>query len=649
MFAEIAIPNTTLDILTYSVPDKLTFSIRPGSLVKIELKKKICFGIIVGKSETTQINYAKDILDLVESQFLPDDLMQLLTWTRKYYFANWGAVLNLTIPKNVYKYKQGQNHGDSSINNKVEPINYDMSELPVCFDEESQLALRKIIESFNKQQYKTFLLFNPDNKTVEEIYLHMLKENLRLNRSAIVLVPEIVLTPKFMTRFRECLGENLLCLHSGLKLSERKAVWHKIKNQACSVVLGTRSAVFAPVNNLGLIIVDAEHDLSYKEKERHFHYHARDVAVMRSQQTKAVTVLASATPSCESYYNSKVAKYELIPMPRQERKIKGQVLLIDMRKSKSRIVSPKLQYEIRSAYKKRKPTVLFLNRLGFSRIITCQDCGYTPLCPHCGIPLVLHREGKLLTCHLCQYRAAAFDYCPQCKGNDFLYQGIGTQQVASEIKKIVPRADIKRFDADTMKKSKLKYEHLQANQILISTKLGIRNIDFAQLGVFGVVSADTGLFIPDFRAGEKTFQELSQFINQSAVNKDCKIIIQTYHPDNHAIYLAIQENYLKFYERETVLRKKLQYPPFTRLALISISSAYLAAAQKNINRIEQRLASIPNITVLGPTQIRPYKKQDKYAYQFLIKMQVSQSLSNILSAQDLICEKVNLDINIDPL
>ncbi|MBS4014863.1 MAG: primosomal protein N' [Candidatus Latescibacteria bacterium] len=640
MFAEIAIPNTTLDVLTYTIPDNLASDIRPGSLVKVELKKKKSFGIVIKTTKTTPLSYTKNILELLEINFIPDDLLQLLSWTQKYYFANWGQVLNLAIPKNVYQYMQNVNSAGDEIDYSTKPPTYEFSEFP---------AVRKIISSLKEHQYKTFVLFNPDNKESAEIYLRLIEESLRLNKSTIILVPEIILTPKFIVRFKERLVDNLLCLHSGLKLSERKQTWYKIRNRACSIVLGTRSAIFAPVNNLGLVIVDAEHDLSYKEKERRFHFHARDLAVMRAQQSKAVAVLASSTPTCESFYNAKCKKYELVSIPKSAHKVKDRVLLVDMRRSKTRIISPKLKYEIRAAYKKGRPVVLFLNRLGFSRVITCQDCGHIPLCPTCEIPLVLHREGKLFTCSLCKHREVAFDYCPQCKGNDFLYQGIGTQQVAADINKIFPKVEILRIDKDSAKLLNFKSPMAKLTSVLITTRLGIRDLDYSQLGLFGVVLADTTLFRSDFRAGEKTFQELNQIINQCKTNKDCKVIIQTYHPDNYAVYLAVQENYLKFFEQETALRRKLQYPPFTRLALITVSSPYSAVIEKISEHLEQKLQTIQNITVLGPTQIRPVKKKQQFAYQFLIKMPAGKSLSNFLSRQNFIYDKVDLDINIDPL
>jgi primosomal protein N' (replication factor Y) len=669
MYAEIAIPKTNLDTLTYSIPDNLASLIEPGFLVKVELKNKGSFGIVIEKSETTKMGYAKDVLEVVETGFLPPDLLSLLIWAKKYYFVNWGQLLNLTIPQSVYSHKQKLPDTNTDIIYDAQAPTYDLPEFP---------AIRKIIVSLKNNLYKTFLLFNPapidkaneanqksggiafsqlnnrcgaspDNKNSIEIYLRLIEENLRLKKSAIVLVPEIILTPKFITRFKERLGNNLFPYHSGLKLAERKRTWHELRSRECAVVLGTRSAVFVPVKNLGLIIIDSEHDSSYKEIERHFHYNARDIAVVRAQISKAVAVLASSTPSCESFYNTKTNKYELVTVPKQEQKIKERVLLIDMRRSKNNVLSAKLRYEIKSSYAKNKPCVLYINRRGYSRVITCTDCGYIPYCSNCGIPLVLHSEGKSFICNLCRLKQSAFDFCPQCKGNDFIYQGIGTQKVVAEVKQIIHKPDIFRLDSDTEKKSKIKGQKSKLAGVLITTRLGIRDLDYSQLGLFGAVSADSTLFMPDFRAQEKTFQELSKIIQESSASKDCKVIIQTYHPDNYAIYRAVQENYLKFYEQEIDLRKKLSYPPFTRLASINISSPILENTKKVADRIEKILSRIKNISVLGPSLVPHPRKPKVQTYQFLIKMRPNQSLSNLISRKELMDDRADVDINIDPL
>lgn len=644
MFAEVAIPKTNLDTLTYSIPDNFCSIIKPGSLVKVELKKKVCFGIVIEKKETSEAKTTKDILELVASDFLPWDLLSLLIWVKKYYFANWGQLLNLTIPQSVYRYIQNSLDAKKEIIYEAQAPTYNLPEFPI---------VHKIIYSLKNNRYKTFLLFNPLSKNSVEIYLRLIEENARLKKSTIILVPEIILTPKFITRFKERLGDNLLCLHSGLKLSERKRAWYEIRNREYSVVLGTRSAIFAPVKNLGLIIIDSEHDLSYKEIERHFHYNARDIAVVRAQASKAIAVLASPTPSCESFYNTKINKYELVTIPKQEQKIKDKILLIDMRKNKGAVISPKLRYELKSSYNRHKPCVLYINRRGYSRVISCVDCGYIPFCPNCGIPLVLHREGDKFLCGLCKHEQATFDFCPQCKGNDFIYQGIGTQRIVSEVKQIIHNPDILRLDADTKKNSKLKSalggQNSKLNRVVITTRLGIRNLDYSQLGLFAVILADTSLFLPDFRAQEKTFQELSKIIQESSVNKDCKVIIQTYHPDNYAIYRAVQGNYLKFFLQELNLRRKLSYPPFSRLALINISSPNLENTNKVADRIEKILSRIKNISMLGPSIIPHPRKPKIQTYQFLIKMRPNQSLSNLVSRKDLVDDRVAVDINIDPL
>jgi len=656
MFAEVAIPKTTLDTLTYSIPDNLSELIKSGSLVKIELRKKKTYGVVIEVNKTSPVKHTKDILEVNETEFLPSDLLSLLVWAKKYYFTDWGQVLNLTIPQSVYPapiFKKITSLTHSDVDTiKTEKNRCGVYKFP---------AINKIISSLKDKLFKSYLLYNPNNLESIEIYLRLIEESLRLKKSVIILVPEIILTPKFVTRFKEQLGDCLFLLHSGLKLSERKRTWLEIRDREYSVVLGTRSAIFAPVKNLGLIIVDNEHDLSYKEQERHFHYNGRDIAVVRAQMNNAKVILASPTPSCESFYNAQTSKYELATVPKQTKKIKDKVLLVDMRRSKDKVLSAKLKYEIQSAYEDGKNIVLFLNRCGFARVFSCFDCGYIPTCPRCGIPLIFHSSGKTFTCHICKYQETVFDFCPKCRGNDFTYQGIGTQKIEAEVKKIIYNPDILRIDSAskisatasqrTRRKnlSELSVSVANSSKILITTRLGLSGLDYSQLGLFGIISADTTLFLPDFRSQERTFQELSKIIEQSSPHKQCKIIIQSYHPDNFSIYLAVQGNYEKFFEQELVTRKKLEYPPFMRLALIKITSSNKNDAEKHAGIIMKKLSNIKNLVLLGPSLVPVPKRPNTFTFQILIKMKHNVSLSNLISYNDLTSDKTRVDIDIDPL
>ena len=646
MFAEVAIPKTLLDTLTYSIPDNLSALINPGSLIKVELRKKKTYGIVIEVNKTSPVKNTKGILELIEPEFISADLLSLLVWTKKYYFTNWGQVLNLSIPQSVYPapiFKKTTSQTQSNVDTIVTNKNR-------CG------TANIIINRFDEKSSKPILLNSLDN---HEIYLDIIQYTIANKKSAIILVPEIILTPKFIARFQESLGDSLYLLHSGLKLTERKRIWHELRSRDYSVVLGTRSTIFAPVKNLGLIIVDNESDSSYKEQERHFHYNARDIAVKRGQISKALTVLTSSFPSCESFYNAKTDKYELISIPSTEPKTKDRVLLFDMRHSKDKILSPKLKFEIQDANHKNKQIVLFLNRRAYAKVMTCADCGHIPLCPNCAIPLVLHSQNNTLVCNMCKHKQPSFDFCPQCKGSEFTFSGIGTQKLLSEVKQIVPDPDILRLDSD-VKLPMSDTAHgirstVHGNQILITTRLGIRDLDYSKLGLFGVISADTSLYVPDFRAQEKTFQELSKIIQESSINKDCKVIIQTYHPDNYAIYRSVQENYLKFFEQEIDSRNKLSYPPFTRLASINISAPNLENTRKVATKIEKYLSKIKNITVLGPSLIPHPRKPRVQTYQFLIKIKSNQSLANLVPRKDLLSPtfmdngQCDVDINIDPL
>ena len=635
MYAEIALPKTNLDTLTYRIPEDLLSYTKPGALVRIELRKKKTNGIVIETNQQTSTINLKDIIEVLDTQFLPPDLLSLLRWAKKYYFSKWAYVLNLTLPQSVYKAQTTDREPLSAQKNiKTNDI-------------QAAFSIKKIIVSLKNNQYKTFLFFNSIYQNTHEIYLQLITETLKLKKSAIVLVPEIILTPKYINQFQDKFGDYLFCYHSGIKLSERNKIWHALRNTDQAVVLGTRSAIFAPVKNLGLIIVDNEHDQSYKEIERHFHYNARDIAIVRAQQSKAVAVLKSSTPSCESFYNTKTDKYELISIPDiRIQNSRSRLFLIDMRRGKEKILSPKLKYEIQNAYHKNKQIVLFLNRRGYARVISCADCGYIPTCPQCAIPLTLHNDKKTFICHTCKYTEGCFDYCPQCKGNDFIYQGIGTQKVEAEIKKFIRNPDILRLDSDSTKNSQT--HNSSTHKLIITTRLGLRGLDYSQIGLFGIISADTTLFLPDFRAQERTFQELSKIIEQCSINKDCKVLIQTYHPDNYAIYRAVQGDYLKFFEQELQTRKKLNYPPYVKLVLIKITSSQKNEAEKITDNIMRKLSQSKNLACLGPN-LAQVTKPKTYTYQILIKMKPNTHLSNLINLEDLASDKVKVDIDIDPM
>ncbi|MEO0091268.1 MAG: primosomal protein N' [candidate division WOR-3 bacterium] len=691
MFAQVAIPKTILETLTYAVPEKFISLIKVGSLVKVMLKKKTTFGIVVELTNTLKnepSNYEiKDIIEIIHPNFLDDEFVSLLSWVKKYYLVSWGQMLNLAIPQGVY---------DISLKDKKIEENIESPPSPTIAEPTKPLhqnsnttkqfnwGIRRVCYQIKANQFQSFLLFNTFAYDLIDIYLKMIEEAIRMKKSVIVLVPEINLTAKFIAQFRLRLTTNFFCLHSSLKHSERKRIWWQIQSCDSSVVLGTRSAIFAPVKNLGLIIVDNEHDVTYKEHERLFHYNARDIALVRGQKSKAVVVLSSATPSCESFYNAQIKKYKLITpyrnLEKRKKNSERRTFLIDMRRSRDKIISFQLRNEIISNFSQNQRVVLFLNRLGFARVLSCNDCGYIPLCPNCGISLTYHREKESLLCHICQSHQPIFDFCPQCKGSDFFLYGFGSEKVEAEVKKFIEPNYVLRYDSDVKKIFKKDVNQLinERNiKVLVTTRLGMRNLDFTQFALVAVILADTSLFLPDFRAQERTFQELRQIIISAFENAKSKVFIQSYHPDHPAVCYAVQANYKKFYDYEIKMRKKLFYPPFSRLTLINVASNHKESAIRVAERLFEKITEIKSqlkssqslesdkkisnhkirldsnsFELLGPSLSSFTRSSYRYNYQILLKLKPNLSLSNLVSREEInsfVEKDVKIDINVDPI
>lgn len=708
MFAQIAIPKTTLDTLTYSVPEEFNSHIKIGSLVKVPLRKKYIVGIVVELHLTLADEYQnyeiKNIEEVIQTDFLDKNLISLLSWVKKYYMVSWGQVISLTVPKEVLRISSKVKKSNNKNINSFQSETTDSSKPAITTpDKESnqntdvalgfESGLRKISYYLKNNCFQPFLLFNNtaadlSDRDKIEFYLRMIEEAIKFKKSVIVLVPEVNIIPQFIAHFQSRLNDDFFCFHSALKHSERRRIWWQIHSRDFAVVLGTRSSIFAPVKNLGLIIVDNEQEISYKEQERHSHYNARDVALVRGQKSKAVVVLSSATPSCESFYNMQIKKYEPITLQpnltKSQKSVSGQTILIDLRRSKDKIISFPLRSAIISHCRQNKRVLLFINRLGYARVLSCNDCGYIPLCSHCGVSLTFHREKKVLLCHVCQTSQPIFDLCPQCKGSDFFLHGFGSEKIESEVKKFINPNKVLRYDSDVQKSLKESINqllHSRDIKVLVTTKLGVRNLDFADVNLVGIILADTTLFLPDFRAQERTFQETRQIIIRALHNKDAKVIIQSYHPDHPAIRYAVQANYKKFYDYEIKMRQKLFYPPFSRMALISISSNQKEVAMSVAEKFTKKLLEIrsnlnimrnindnkinqetnlnrdvfkvnPMIEVLGPTHLPRYKHSYRHTYQLLLKLNPKLSLSNLITRAEintLLKKNTDIDVDIDPI
>ncbi len=513
---------------------------------------------------------------------------------------------------------------------------------PLRLTENQQEAIEPILATINDGTTETFLLHGVTGSGKTEIYLQSISRVIEKGQEAIVLVPEISLTPQMTERFKRRFGNDVAVLHSGLSIGEKYDEWRKISRKEVKVVVGARSAVFAPFENIGLIIIDEEHETSYKQEENP-RYHARDVAIWRAVYYDCPVILGSATPSLESFARAKKGVYTLLTLDNRvnDRPLPS-VDIIDMREElregNRSMFSRTLFDKIKDRLGKEEQTVLFLNKRGYSSFIMCRDCGYVAGCPHCDVSMTYHRHRHQLKCHYCGYEEPAPNICPECGSEHIRHFGTGTQKVEEELLKLLPEVRIIRMDVDTTG-TKGSHERLLrqfANKeadILLGTQMIAKGLDFPDITLVGVLSADTMLHLPDFRSSEKTFQLLTQVSGRAGRHHlPGEVVVQTYTPEHYSIQLAAEQNYESFYQQEMTMRKMGGYPPFYYLALINVSHKEAieasSAANKIVTKIKPSLS--PAAVILGPVASPIARINDRYRWQCLIKYKREPKLTAVL-------------------
>ncbi|HEY9571206.1 MAG TPA: primosomal protein N' [Metalysinibacillus sp.] len=511
----------------------------------------------------------------------------------------------------------------------------------------------------------TYLLHGITGSGKTEIYLQKIDQVLAKGQQAIMLVPEIALTPQMTERFRGRFGDRVAVMHSGLSSGEKFDEWRKIQQQEVQVVVGARSAIFAPFTNLGIIILDEEHEASYKQEDTP-RYHTRDVAIWRSHMHQCPVILGSATPALESYARAVKGVYTLLTLSeRAMQQSLPAVEVVDMRdelRSGNRsMFSRSLLTEMTASLARKEQIVLFLNRRGYSSFVMCRDCGTVVQCQNCDISLTYHRNQERLRCHYCGYEEPVPKVCPQCASERIRYFGTGTQKVEEELQKHFPTARVLRMDVDTTRKKGAHEEILSAfgrgeADILLGTQMIAKGLDFPNITVVGVLSADTSLHLPDFRASEKTFQLLTQVSGRAGRHdKEGRVVVQTYTPTHYAIELAQQQDYLPFYEQEMTHRRRAGYPPYFYIALVQVSHEDVLQAghyaQLATNWLREQL---PRIRIIGPTASAISRVQNRYRYQCLIKYKIEPNLIPVLHRliamyrADWQKQGVQLTVDLDP-
>ncbi|MFY4773834.1 primosomal protein N' [Metabacillus sp. RGM 3146] len=513
---------------------------------------------------------------------------------------------------------------------------------PLELTDEQTAAIGPILNSVEENRHEVFLMYGVTGSGKTEVYLQSIEQVLNKGKEAIVLVPEISLTPQMVNRFKGRFGSLVAVLHSGLSIGEKYDEWRKIQRKEVKLVVGARSAVFAPFENLGMIIIDEEHETSYKQEENP-RYHARDAAIYRAEKHQCPVVLGSATPSLESFARAQKGVYTLLPLAeRVNKRALPNVELVDMReelRSGNRsMFSVSLLEKLKNRLEKGHQTVLFLNKRGYSSFVMCRDCGYVIQCPHCDISLTYHRKGQAMKCHYCGYDQLAPNSCPECKSEHIRFFGTGTQRVEEELTNVLPEARVLRMDVDTTSR-KGAHEKLLTSfgngeaDILLGTQMIAKGLDFPNVTLVGVLAADTMLHLPDFRAAEKTFQLLTQVSGRAGRHElSGEVVIQTYTPGHYSIELTKQHDYQAFYQTEMMNRKLHSYPPFYYLAVINVSHPELTKTVSVTEKIVHYLnGSLGKDTmILGPVSSPIPRINNRYRYQCMIKYKREKNLYSTL-------------------
>lgn len=702
---------------TYSIPTNLLDKVSIGIRVLVPFGKQKLEGFVL-KVTDEKVDYKlKDIIDIIDTEpVLNEELLELGKYISKKTLCNlitsYQAMLptalkaksGRVIPKKYSIYLVLNNSDFSAIksNKQLEILNlikekkrvlkkectsiseYSVkvllekkyiSELkeecyrinrdnlikdnPKVLNNEQKKVVDEVKENLNS--FVPYLLHGVTGSGKTEVYMHIIDEVLKSNKEALVLVPEISLTPQFVSQFENRFGSKIAILHSRLSDGEKYDEWRKIIKKEVSIVIGARSAVFAPLKNIGVIIIDEEHTSTYKQ-ENNPHYNAIDVGLYRAKKYNVPIILGSATPSIESYTRAKTGVYKLLEMKNRVNNNLPDVSLVDMKneiKKGNRILCGELIDSLNNCIKNNEQAIILLNRRGFSTILTCRDCGHTIKCPNCDIPLTFHKTSNTMRCHYCGYGSAKVTICPSCKSSEMSYFGLGTEKLSEWIEENIDGSKVIRMDIDTTSNKGAHEKIIKSFQneeynILVGTQMIAKGLDFPNVTLVGVVSGDASLNIPDFRSAERTFQLLNQVAGRAGRSaKEGKVIIQGFNMNHYSIRYAATHNYIDFYQEEMEIRKNLNYPPYCNLCLIKIVGSDYNLVNCEANKIANYLKNNlrDKATVLGPSSALMPKINNKYYINVILKYKKTEY---VLSALNFIKDKykenkkINLDIYINP-
>ena len=536
----------------------------------------------------------------------------------------------------------------------------------ITLTDEQLAAVEAVFDASEKNTFRAFLLFGITGSGKTEVYIELIARNLLLNRKTLLLVPEISLTPQVIEKFYHAFGEDIAVLHSHLNDRQRWLEWKKIKKNQCRIIIGARSAIFAPIQELGLIIVDEEHENTYKQDSSPI-YHGRDMAIVRAKMLNIPVLLGSATPSLESWLNAQNGKYSLLQLTHRPSTYTLPIAkILDMREEKASLhpmFSDILIEKISERLDNKEQVILFQNRRGYASFVQCTHCGKLLTCPHCDISMNYHHQEFLLKCHYCGYSAAMIRKCPECGSYQLSYGAAGTEQIEQQVRLLFPSAKILRMDADTTGK-KSSYTDMFDNMkdgsidILLGTQMISKGLDFANVTLVGIILADVSLNIPDFRASERTFQLLTQVAGRSGRgDKKGEVFIQTYNPEHYAITLSMQQDYLQFVKEELFYRKQLNYAPYFKMARFLFSHKNEDLLQGSLEKNNDLLIQMRNqynqnqLILMGFLPAPLPRINDQFRYHLIIKAANAQILNQVVSYIDkhlCVLSTIKRIIDIDP-
>lgn len=706
-------------IFTYKVPESLHNKVRKGRLVTVPFgngNKKI-YGFIVDIFyDIEDESKLKEILDINDQlEFLSDESIKLIEVMRKKYLCTYLECIKVMIPsgltrgvsfktKNVivlgeelcgrfdkedYREIVDFIRSNSGMYNKAEltdSYKISLSKINTLIKHDFLRVEKSIVNRYNEVNYVTYsekelndmqrrcvdriLLHSPKNKFLihgitgsgkTEIYMALVKKMMNQGKDSIILIPEIALTPQMVERFKGRFGKDVAIFHSKLSDGERFDEWMRVKTGKVKVAIGARSAVFLPFSNLGLIVIDEEHETSYKS-DSDPKYNAREIAALKSEIGGCKVVLGSATPSVESYYKAQSGEYDLITIDKRADGARlPEVEIVDMREELKQgnksMFSRKLQEEMSRCLANDEQAIIFLNRRGYSTFVSCRECGYVFKCSKCDISLTYHSNGNMV-CHYCGTKQPSVKICPKCGSKYVKYFGVGTEQVENSVKKTFVDSRTIRMDFDTTR-GKNDYERIykafssKRYNVLVGTQMIAKGLDFKDVTLVGIIAADLSLNLPDYRASEKTFQLVTQVSGRAGRGaKEGKVILQTYNPENSSIIAAANHDYKSFYEEEIVIRRLRDYPPFSKILAINLSSEDEKILIKNIqslgDKIRIKLTKSDNIELLGPCPCGISKIKSLYRWQIILKGKFDDEFA--MDIKDIIYNEVdykNIRVGID--